>query len=134
MTIEATVVQATVIEATVYAAGVVLVCCVIWQAHRINSRRLTELQHEVSGLRDVVSRLFLMAMSQSNGEFAARAPTAPDLPGEPAAEDSTSVPQPETALDLVAIDALCAKLTTLAPPKEALPLISKPSESGDAAH
>jgi hypothetical protein len=112
----------------------VLVCCVIWQAHRINSRRLTELQHEVSGLRDVVSRLFLMAMSQSNGEFAARAPTAPEVPGEPSAEESSSVPQREMAPDLVAIDALCAKLTTLAPPKEALSLMSKPGESGEATH
>jgi hypothetical protein len=121
------------IEAAVYAGGVVLVCCVVWQTHRINSRRVTELQHEINGLRDIVSRLFLRALNEeSDGKIAVSAATIPDVPREPAEEDTSPAPLREIKPDLVQVDALCAKLIALAPPKEALPLISTPgsNESG----
>jgi hypothetical protein len=114
------------IEATVYAGGVVLVCYVSWQMHRINSRRLSEIQQEVSGLRDIVSRVFLMALNEKcDGKIAAPAGTTREVASGPVEEDTSSAPLREIEPDLVSIDALCAKLVALAPPKEALPLISK---------
>ena len=114
-------------EAAVYAGGVVLVCCVVWQTQRINSTRLSELQHEINGLRDIVSRLFLSALNEEpDGKIAVSEGS------EPAEEDTSLGPLPEIKPDLVQVDALCAKLIALAPPKEALPLISTPgsNESG----
>jgi hypothetical protein len=114
------------IEATVYVGGVVLVCCVIWQMQRINSRRLTEIQQEVSGLRDIVSRVFLRALNEkSDGKIAAPAETTREVASGPVEEDTSPAPLREIEPDLVSVDALCAKLVALAPPKEALPLISK---------
>jgi hypothetical protein len=122
------------VEAAV-VAGIILVCYVIWQTHRINGSRLTEIEHELSGLREIVSRLLLMAINESGDKFAAPA-TAPEVPRAPAGKDTSSVPPCEIEPDLLRVDGLCAKLITLAPPKEALPLTSRPGPdvSKGAAH
>ena len=51
------------VEASVYTLGVPLISLVIWQMHRANIR-LSEIQREVSGLRDLISRLFLTARNE----------------------------------------------------------------------
>ena len=51
------------VEALVYTLGVLLNSLVIWQMHRANIR-LSEIQREVSGLRDLMSRLFLTALNE----------------------------------------------------------------------
>ena len=140
------------VEALVYTLSVLLISLVIWQMHRANIR-LSEIQREVSGLRDLISRLFLTALNQKP-EAASRdskvpivdhhqfepqslqqgaydtvtAPAAREsVESEPAKEDiASSTTLPEIESDLVHVDALCAKLITLAPPKEALSLISRP--------
>jgi hypothetical protein len=109
------------VEAAVYAGGVLLISFVIWQTHRVNIRRLSEIQREVSGLTDVVSRVFLSALNEkSDGKIAA--PAAKEAVQR---EDIAPAPPPEIESDLVQVDELCAKLITLAPPREALSLISK---------
>jgi hypothetical protein len=114
------------VEAAVYAGGVLLISFVIWQTHRVNIRRLSEIQREVNGLRDVVSRAFLTALNEQSAGSAAPAERAAQLQSDPVRKDAVSAPEPEIESDLVQINALCAKLITLAPPKEALSLISKP--------
>jgi hypothetical protein len=117
--------RAMTVEAVVYAGGVLLISLVIWQMHRANIR-LSEIQHEVSGLRDLVSRLFLTAPAEkSDGKIAA--PDAKEAAKSThAREEIASAPPPGIESDLVQVDALCARLITLAPPKVALSLTSKP--------
>jgi hypothetical protein len=107
------------IEAALFAAGAILLSALIWQTHRVNKRRLAELQNEVSGLRDIVSRLFLMAVS---GRSESKAP-APPPQADPVEkkDDHPTSRQLDMELELARVDELCAKL---APPKEALPLTS----------
>lgn len=122
------------IEVAAYAVGVILICCIIWQTHRNNGRRLSEIQRELSGLREIMSRVFLMKLTEkSDGAIAAPTKTTSEVHSEPAKEDTSSAPEPAIETDLVQVDALCAKLITLAPPKEAQPLILQPGPSGFAA-
>jgi hypothetical protein len=51
------------IEIVLLVAGAILVSALIWQFHRITTRQLSEIQREVSALRDVVSRVFLMQVA-----------------------------------------------------------------------
>ena len=143
------------VEASVYTLGVPLISLVIWQMHRANIR-LSEIQREVSGLRDLISRLFLTARNekpeaasrgskvpfvdhqqlepqslQQGAYDTATAPAAKEpVESEPAREDiASSAAPPEIESELVHVDALCAKLITLAPPKEALSLIARPDSN-----
>jgi hypothetical protein len=113
------------VEAAVYAGGALLISIVIWQAHRADIRRLSEIQRDVSGLKDLMYRLFLTALDEkSDGKIAA--PAAKEaVQSDPAREDIAAAPPPEIESDLVQVDELCARLITLAPPKVALSLISK---------
>jgi hypothetical protein len=113
------------VEAAVYAGGLFLISFVIWQTHRVNIRRINEIQREVSGLSDLVSRLFLSAPNEKpDGKIASPAANEA-VQSDPAREDIAPAPPPRIESDLVQVDELCAKLITLAPPKVALSLISK---------
>jgi hypothetical protein len=124
------------LEAAIYAGGVILVCCVIWQTQRSNNRRLTAIECELSGLRDIVSRLFLMSINERDGEIAAPKVSTPEVSPEPVEAATSCKPVRGIESDLIEVDGLCAKLITLAPPKEARPLTSQPGpdESKGAAH
>jgi hypothetical protein len=117
------------IEAALSVAGAVLVFALVWQSHRLTSRRLSEIQSELNALRDLMSRLFLTQTAQNTKN------EPPTLSGEkppPRSTDSTETTdthqtndalQLEMKLGVIEVDELCAKLITLVPPSEAAPLL-----------
>jgi hypothetical protein len=114
------------IEGAIYAMGAFLVLVLMWRTQHVIGKRLSEIQSEVSELRNLVSRLFVMALNpRSAAEPAAVATNIASGEDGPAVKDDAHVPGPDLQGDLAHIDELCAKLITLAPPKEALSLLSK---------
>jgi hypothetical protein len=115
------------IEVVLLVAGAGLVSAFILQLHRVTNRQLSQILDEVSALRDVVSRVFLMQVTHKTENE----PSSSDVTPPPPPADSTvkndkrenDALQLEMDLEVAEIDELCAKLITLVPPTEATPLL-----------
>jgi hypothetical protein len=115
------------IEIASLIAGAILVSALIWQFHRITSRQLSEIQGEVSALRDVVSRVFLMQVAHKTEKEPSNLDVTPPPSPDPTAKndrrEDDALHQLEMEFEAAEIDELCAKLITLVPPEEAAPLL-----------
>jgi hypothetical protein len=114
-----------ILEMALLVAGPVLVSGLVWQLHRITSRQLSEIQGEVSALRDVVSRVFLMQFNHKteNEPSDVTPPPSSDPTAKNDRRANDALQQLEMEFEVAEIDELCAKLITLAPPIEAAPLL-----------
>jgi hypothetical protein len=115
------------IEIALLVACCVPVSVLIWRLNRV-SRLLSEVQGEVSALRDMVSRVFLMQLNCQTEDKPSSSGAAPPPPTSDAtAKNETreyDALQLELELETAAIGELCAKLITLVPPQEAVPLMA----------
>jgi hypothetical protein len=109
------------IEAAVFAAGSILIAALIWQTHQLTRRRLNEIHNDLDALKNLVSRLFVMGLNRKPEETAASGTESAVTQSDPVETKQTPVPSLELESELTQVDELCAKLITLAPPKEALP-------------
>jgi hypothetical protein len=115
------------IEIALLVACGVLVSALFWRLNRV-LRLLSEVRGEVSALRDMVSRVFLMQLNcqtENKPSSTAAAPPAPT--SDATAKNETreyDALQLEQELETAAIGELCAKLVTLVPPQEAAPLLA----------
>jgi hypothetical protein len=121
------------IEAAVFAAGSILITALIWQTHRLTTRRLGEIHNDLDALKNLVSRLFVMGLNRKPEETAVSGTESAATQSDLAETKQTPVPTLELAPELAEVDELCAKLITLAPPKEALPLLSEPTQRADGS-
>jgi len=120
-----------IIESAVFAVGGFLVLLLAWQM-RVIRKRLGEVQNEVRELHNSVSRLFVMALNAGSVGKPAATETSGETSPTIAAAECSCATEPDThtlrlelEAELAQVDGLCANLITLAPPKEALPLLSK---------
>jgi hypothetical protein len=113
------------IEITFLVACCVLVSALIWRSSRV-LRQLSEVEGEVTALRDMVSRAFLMQLNCQSENKPSSSGTAPPPPTSDATAkiETHDVLQLELELETAAIGELCAKLITLVPPQEAAPLLA----------
>jgi hypothetical protein len=118
------------IEAAVFAAGSILVAALIWRTYRLTSRRLEEIQNDINVAGHLLTRAVAMGSNRRPEVTAASAAESATAQSDPAATGQTSMF--EISPQLTQVDELCAKLITLAPPREALPLLSE-SKSGFGA-
>jgi hypothetical protein len=113
------------IDGAVFAAGSILVAVVVWQTHRLTSRRLSEIQNGLDGLRELTSRVFVMGLNPTlENTVASEAEPVPEH-GDKARSEGTPARSPDVEIELSEVDLLCAKLITLAPPSAALPLLTE---------
>jgi hypothetical protein len=120
----------------VIAAGAFLVVLIfVWTTHGIIGRRLSEIQAELGDLHVEVSRLFIMGLNADPKAGASKAEpniaSAESNGGEAASEyHENTLPSPALEAELDEVQELCAKLITLVPPAEAVPLLREqgPSE------
>jgi hypothetical protein len=116
------------IEIALLVACCVLVSAFIWRSNRV-LRRLSEVEGEVSALRDMVSRVFLMRLncqteSKSSSSGAAPPPPTYDATAKNETREHDALQlELELELETAAIGELCAELITLVPPQEAVPLL-----------
>jgi hypothetical protein len=115
------------IEAAMFAAGSILIAALVWQTHQLTRRRLNEIRNDLDALKNLVSRRFVMGLNRKPEETAVSGTESAATQSDPAETKPTPVPPLELELEseLAQVDELCAKLITLAPPKEALPLLSE---------
>jgi hypothetical protein len=115
------------IEIALLVACGVLVSALIWRLNRV-LRLLSEVQDEVSALRDTVSRVFLMQLNCKTENKPSSLGAAPPPPTSDATTKNQTreydALQLELELETAAIGELCAKLIALVPPQEAVPLIA----------
>jgi hypothetical protein len=110
-------------EYAVFAIGAFLVVAVlIWNMQRV-AKRLAELQAELGELHFVVSRLSVVTLNAiPKGEAAA---TVPDIASpEPDVASKHALQSLALEAELDEVHELCAKLITLVPPAEAIPLLA----------
>jgi hypothetical protein len=121
------------IEYAAVAVGTFLIIVIlIWKKLRTIDMRLREMQAELNELHAVESRLFIMALNANPKAQAPKAePTiasAQSNDGRIIAEDdlgcSPQSPNLDVGTSRAEGDELCARLITLVPPAEAIPLIS----------
>jgi hypothetical protein len=115
------------IEIVLLIACCVLVSALIWRLNRV-LRLLGEVQGEVSALRDMVSRVFLMQLNCKTANRPSSSGAAPPPPTSDATANNEArecnALQLELELETAAIGELCVKLITLVPPQEAVPLLA----------
>jgi hypothetical protein len=114
------------IEIAILVAGAVLASTFIWQSHRL-MRRLSALSGEVSALRDIVSRVFLMQLNHKAEDKPVNLGAVPPPPSSATAKNEMrkdDALEQELEFETIEIDGLCAKLIALAPPQEAAPLLA----------
>jgi hypothetical protein len=114
------------IEIAILVAGAVLVATFIWHSHRL-MRRLSALSGEVSALRDIVSRVFLMQLNHKAEDKPVNLGAVPPPPSSATAKNEMrkdDALEQELEFETIEIDGLCAKLIALAPPQEAAPLLA----------
>jgi hypothetical protein len=98
----------------------------LWRAFRLLDERLSEIHENLDSLHNAVSRLSASSSKPEAKSFRVEpsvAPTKPDYrPG-------TGAPPSLRGLnaELTVIDGLCAKLISLVPPDEAVPLLNEDS-------
>jgi hypothetical protein len=115
----------------VIAVGVVVLLVVlIWKAYHAIDERLGEIQADIGDLHAGVSRLFALQskFEAKKSEAERNAAAAESTIGGRANPRAARSPDPEH--ELAHVDELCAKLITLAPPAEAIPLLSEPKAGG----
>jgi hypothetical protein len=121
------------IEYAAVAVGIFLIAGImIWKKLRIIDERLREMQAELNRLHAVESRLFIKALNANPKAQAPKAePTiasAQSNDGRIVAEDELEHLPQSPSLDVGTFraegDELCARLSTLVPPAEAIPLLS----------
>jgi hypothetical protein len=110
------------IEIALLVACCVLVSALIWRSNRV-LRQLSEVEGEVSALRDMVSRVFLAQLNCKTENEPAGLGAAPSPPTFDATAKNEIREHDTPQLETAEIDGLCAKLITLAPPQEAAPLL-----------
>lgn len=116
------------IEIALLVAGGVLVSILIWLSHsiRLMNRRLSEIQSEVDGLRDVVSRAFIWQFNRKTEDEPSD--VTPPPPSNPTVKndrrENDALQQRAMEFEVGELDELCANLITLVPPKEAAPLLT----------
>jgi hypothetical protein len=116
------------IDTALFAAGSIGVVVLVWQLHRLTSQWLREIQHDLDSLRELACGQFVIGLDRTAEEMAASG-TDPVLDqGHPASSKGTPTLAADLEPELTQVDLLCDKLITLAPPKTALPLLTK-SES-----
>jgi hypothetical protein len=116
------------IEIAILVAGAVLASTFIWQSHRL-MRRLSALSGEVSALRDIVSRVFLMQLNHKAEDKPVNLGAVPPPPSSATAKNEMrkdDALEQELEFETIEIDGLCAKLIALAPPQEAAPRLAPP--------
>jgi hypothetical protein len=113
------------IEINFLVACCVLVSALIWRSNRV-LRQLSEVEGEVSALRDKISRAFLMQLNCQPENKPSSSGAAPPPPTSDATAkiETHDALQLELELETAAIGELCAKLITLVPPQEAAPLLA----------
>jgi hypothetical protein len=115
------------IEIALLVACSVLVSALVWQWHRVTSRRLSEIQGELNGLRDLISRILLTQMARKTKNEPVHLDEMPrrtDSTETTDTHETNDALQLELELETAAIGELCAKLITLVPPQEAAALLS----------
>jgi hypothetical protein len=108
--------------AAVAAGAFIVIVILIWNVQRVLGMRLTAIQTELGEVNLAVLELFRMALD-ANRRADLKAEPAISSGGEIPEEDLHNVSGLEAELDEV--DALCAKLITLVPPANAVPLLSE---------
>jgi hypothetical protein len=116
------------IEVAAFAVGSILVAALIWQTHRLTRRWLDQIHNDLDALSNLVSRAFVMGLNRKPEEAAASVTETAATQNESAETEQTTVPTFVLEPELAEVDELCAKLITLAPPREALPLLSEPTQ------
>jgi hypothetical protein len=118
------------------AAGAFLVVVIfVWTTHHIVVSRLGEIQSELAELHVEVSRLFVIALNADPKTGASKVEpniASAESNGSEAASEyhEITLPSPALEAEMADVDELCAKLITLVPPAEAVPLLQEhgPSE------
>jgi hypothetical protein len=110
--------------------ALLVICCVLvsalfWRLNRV-LRLLSEVRGEVSGLRDLASRVFLMQLNRKteNEPSSFGAAPLPPTSQATATDETREYDALQLELETAAIGELCAKLITLVPPQEAVPLLA----------
>jgi hypothetical protein len=112
--------------AIVAVSAFLILVALIWKDRDID-KRLREIQSDLDELRNGVSHLFSLASkSARTASENARKVVDDDL----AEIDVALLRSPGLETDSVAVEDLCAKLITLVPPPEAVPLISEVPQAG----
>jgi hypothetical protein len=114
------------IEIALLVACCVLVSALFWRSNRV-LRQLSEVEGEVSALRDIVSRVFLTQLQRETEVRPSNLDAVPPPPSSAAVKNEMrkdDALEPELEFETTEIDGLCAKLITLAPPQEAAPLLA----------
>jgi hypothetical protein len=91
------------------------------------SRRLSEIQSELNGLRDLISRILLTQMARKTKNEPVHLDEMPrrtDSTETTDTHETNDALQLELELETAAIGELCAKLITLVPPQEAAALLA----------
>jgi hypothetical protein len=110
----------------VIAVGVVLLLVVlIWKAYHSIDERLGEIQADIGDLHAGVSRLFAL-QSKFEAKKSEAERNAAAIVSTTGGRANPRAPSPDLEHELAHVDELCAKLITLAPPAEAIPLLSEP--------
>jgi len=112
--------RAMALESLICALFLPVILILTWLQHQTR-KRIAEINNEINELNDLMSRVLIKALNAGPVEKG----TAAELG---LASDSTNekddAPVSDLVSDLAHVDELCAKLITLAPPREALPLLS----------
>jgi hypothetical protein len=108
--------------AAVATGAFIVIVILIWNVQRVIGMRLTAIQTELDEVNLAVLELFKMALDAN---------CKADFKAEPAESSGEEIPNedPHNAsgfeAELDEVDALCAKLITLVPPTNAVPLLSE---------
>jgi hypothetical protein len=108
--------------AAVATGAFIVIVILIWNVQRVLGIRLTAIQTELGEVNLAVLELFKVALDANRSA---------DLKAEPAKSSGGEIPKEHPHIasgreaELEEVDALCAKLITLVPPANAVPLLSK---------
>jgi hypothetical protein len=108
--------------AAVSTGAFIVIVILIWNVQRVLGMRLTAIQTELGEVNLAVLELFKMALDANRSA---------DLKAEPAISSGGEIPNEDLhnasglEAELDEVDALCAKLITLVPPSNAVPLLSE---------
>jgi hypothetical protein len=112
--------------AIVAVSAFLVLVALIWR-DRVIDKRLSEIQSDLDELRNGVSHLFSLA-SESARTASQNGRKVGD--NDLARADLALLQSPDLEPDLAVVEELCAKLITLVPPSEAVPLISGVPQAG----
>jgi hypothetical protein len=113
--------------AIVAVSAFLILVALIWKAYRVIDERLNEIQSELDELHNGVSHLSSLA-SKSARTVSENKRKVVDA--DLAHADLALLRSPGLETDLAVVEDLCAKLITLVPPPEAVPLLSEVPQAG----